>query len=70
MVEIPNGIYSCLQIEFEPDMNHIAFLRQRFGTSEKRIAIFSNLIRDKLQINSRYNEIQVIDGYTIPDSRN
>ncbi|MCD8129079.1 MAG: MerR family transcriptional regulator [Oscillospiraceae bacterium] len=70
VVEIPNGIYSCLQIEFEPDMNHIAFLRQRFGTSEKRIAIFSNLIRDKLQINSRYNEIQVIDGYTIPDSRN
>ncbi|MCD7981873.1 MAG: MerR family DNA-binding transcriptional regulator [Clostridiales bacterium] len=69
IIEIPKGIYSCLQIKFEPDMDHIHFLEHHFGSSDKRLAIVSNLIRDKLQINSRYNEIQVIDGYTIPDSR-
>ncbi|MCD8344254.1 MAG: MerR family transcriptional regulator [Oscillospiraceae bacterium] len=69
VIEIPGGIYSCLQMEFDPDMNHIEFLRQSFRTADMRVAIFSNLIRDELQINSRYNEIQVIDGFTIPDSR-
>ncbi|MCD8110808.1 MAG: MerR family DNA-binding transcriptional regulator [Clostridiales bacterium] len=68
VIEIPEGNYSCLQIKFDPDMKHIEFLEQRFGSADKRLAIVSNLIRDKLQINSRYNEIQVIDGYTIPDS--
>ncbi len=68
VIEIPKGTYSCLQIKFDPDMKHIEFLEEHFGFSDKRLAIVSNLIRDKLQINSRYNEIQVIDGYTIPDS--
>jgi len=69
IIEIPVGIYSCMQIKFDPDMNHISFLEKHFGSSEQRIAIVSNLIRDKLQINSRYNEIQTIDGYTIPDGK-
>ncbi|MCD8036235.1 MAG: MerR family transcriptional regulator [Clostridiales bacterium] len=69
IIEIPKGLYSCLQTKFEPDTDHIAFLEQHFGVSVNRIAIVSNLIRDRLQFNSRYNEIQVIDGYTIPDSR-
>ncbi len=69
VIKIPAGAYSCLQIKFDPDMNYSAFLSQHFGTSSKRIAIVTNLIRDKLQINDRYNEIQVLDGYTIPDDR-
>ncbi|MCD8042227.1 MAG: MerR family transcriptional regulator [Tannerellaceae bacterium] len=69
VIEILEGMWSCLQMKFEPNLNHIRFLEQNFGCSDKRIAIVSNLIRDKLQINSRYNEIQVIDGYTIPDSK-
>ncbi|MCD8015760.1 MAG: MerR family transcriptional regulator [Lachnospiraceae bacterium] len=68
VVEIPGGTYSCLQMEFEADLDHIPFIEQNFGVSEQRLAIVSNLFRDKLQINSRYNEIQVIDGYTIPGS--
>ncbi|MCD8357505.1 MAG: MerR family transcriptional regulator [Clostridia bacterium] len=68
VIEIPEGIYSCLQIEFNPDLDHITFLEQHFGSANQRIAIVSNLIRDKLEINSRYNEIQIMDGYTIPDS--
>lgn len=68
VIEIPGGIYSCLQIRFDPDMDHLSFLTKNFGTSADRIAIVSNLIRDKLRINSRYNEIQVLDGYTIPNS--
>lgn len=69
VIQIPKGSYSCLQIEFDPDRNHIQFLEQHFGSSDKRIAIVSNLIRDKIQIDCRYNEIQVIDGYTIPDRK-
>ncbi len=68
VIEIPGGLYSCLQIEFDPDMDHIGFIEENFGKSEKRIAIVSNLLRDKLQIDKRYNEIQVFDGYTISDS--
>ncbi|MCD8196227.1 MAG: MerR family transcriptional regulator [Lachnospiraceae bacterium] len=68
VVEIPGGMYSCLQMEFEADLDHIPFLERCFGSSDKRIAIVSNLIRDRLRINSRYNEIQILDGYTIPDS--
>ncbi|MCD8180191.1 MAG: MerR family transcriptional regulator [Firmicutes bacterium] len=67
IIELPSGEYSCLQIEFEPRMNHIEFINGQFGASDKRLAIFSNLIRDELQINRRYNEIQVIDGYAVPD---
>ncbi|MCD8107006.1 MAG: MerR family transcriptional regulator [Oscillospiraceae bacterium] len=68
VIEIPGGLCSCLQIEFEPEMKHIEFIEENFGKSEKRLAIVSNLLRDKLQIDTRYNEIQVYDGYTIPDS--
>ncbi|MCD8096737.1 MAG: MerR family transcriptional regulator [Lachnospiraceae bacterium] len=68
VIEIPEGIYSCLQVEFNPDLDHIRFLEQHFGSSDQRLAIVSNLLRDRLEIDSRYNEIQVMDGYTIPDS--
>lgn len=69
VVRLPGGIWSCLQMEFDPELDHVPFLEQHFGTSRQRIAIFSNLTRDRLEINSRYNEIQVLDGYTIPDDR-
>ncbi|MCD8158503.1 MAG: MerR family transcriptional regulator [Clostridiales bacterium] len=68
IMKIPKGIYSCMQIEFEPEMNYFEFLSKNFGASEKRIAIVSNLIRDRLKIDSRYNEIQVLDGYSPTDS--
>ncbi|MCD8048382.1 MAG: MerR family transcriptional regulator [Clostridia bacterium] len=61
IIEIPKGEYRCLQVEFEPHMNHVEFIDQQFGSSSNRLAIVSNLIRDELEINSRYNEIQVID---------
>ncbi|MCD8375660.1 MAG: MerR family DNA-binding transcriptional regulator, partial [Oscillospiraceae bacterium] len=70
IMKIPGGVYTCLQLEFRPDVNYDQFLPQRFGAAEKRIAIVSNLIRDRLHIDSRYNEIQVIDGYTLPDGGN
>ncbi len=69
VVEIPQGVYSCLQVEFNPQINYTEFLEQQFQASDKRIAIVTNLIRDKFQINCRYNEIQVIDGLTIPGSQ-
>lgn len=69
VIRLPEGTWSCLQMEFDPDLNHILFLEQHFGVSDRRIAVFSNLTRDRLKINSRYNEIQVLDGYTMPDSK-
>ncbi|MCD8331795.1 MAG: MerR family DNA-binding transcriptional regulator [Oscillospiraceae bacterium] len=65
IMKIPGGVYTCLQLEFRPDVNYDQFLPQYFGAAEQRIAIVSNLIRDRLHIDSRYNEIQVIDGYTM-----
>ncbi|MCD8016021.1 MAG: MerR family transcriptional regulator [Lachnospiraceae bacterium] len=61
IIEIPKGIWGCLQMKFAPDLNHIPFLEKHFGAPNRRIAIFSNLTRDRLKINSRYNEIQVLD---------
>ncbi|MCD8125502.1 MAG: MerR family transcriptional regulator [Lachnospiraceae bacterium] len=68
IMEIPGGTWSCLQMEFEPDLDHVPFLEQTFGRAGKRLAVVSNLIRDRLQIDRRYNEFQILDGYTIPDS--
>ncbi|MCD8188608.1 MAG: MerR family transcriptional regulator [Clostridiales bacterium] len=67
VIRLPGGTWSCLQMEFDPELDHIPFLEQHFGVSDRRIAIFSNLTRDRLKFNSRYNEIQVLDGYAIPD---
>ncbi len=66
VIEIPGGEYSCMQVKFDPDMDHVEFIQSSFGPSEKRVAIVSNMIRDKLQFNSRYNEIQVLDGCSLP----
>ncbi len=69
VIQLAGGTWACLQMEFDPDLNHVPFLEQNFGVSDRRIAVFSNLTRDQLKINSRYNEIQVLDGYTIPGSK-
>ncbi len=69
VIQLPGGTWACLQMEFDPDLNHVPFLEQNFGVSDRRIAVFSNLTRVQLKFNSRYNEIQVLDGYTIPGSK-
>ncbi|MCD8307460.1 MAG: MerR family transcriptional regulator [Clostridia bacterium] len=66
IISIPGGNYSCMQVKFDPDVDHTGFIRENFGPSDRRIAVVSNMIRDRLQFNSRYNEIQVLDGCSLP----
>ncbi len=66
IIHIPETSFSCLQIPFKEDRHFRDFLTQQFGPSDRRLVIVSNLIRATLQKDSRYNEIQVLDGDIMP----
>ncbi|MCD8028661.1 MAG: MerR family transcriptional regulator [Erysipelotrichaceae bacterium] len=65
IIEIPKNNYACIQMVFDPNTNYHEFINKYFGKSNRRIVIVSNLIRDKLLNNNRYNEIQVLENLTI-----
>ncbi|MCD7865589.1 MAG: Arm DNA-binding domain-containing protein [Clostridiales bacterium] len=68
IISIPKGKYSCRQVEFDPKQEYlqISYIKSHYSNAEHRLIIISNLMRDRLPANSRYNEIQVLDGYSIP----
>lgn len=68
IISIPKGKYSCRQVEFDPKQEYlqISYIKSHYSNAEHRLIIISNLMRGRLPANSRYNEIQVLDGYSIP----
>jgi len=60
VLTIPSGIYSCMQVELNPDLNVMQLINENWGCNEKKIVILDNMMLEKYSFETRPSELQKV----------
>lgn len=63
---LPKADYACMQTDLTPDTDISRLLKENFSSSCTETAVISNMLMNKVYLNSRHSEIQVRISGTKP----